>query len=173
MFSKRKDDHSRFNAIIDRYQERIYNHIRRMVVSHEDANDVTQETFIRIFRNLDSLKDDSSMTAWIYRIATNESIRFLNSRHNNVAIGDEVDEQTVPSLSDSEYVDYDNAMAVHFQNAILSLPQTQRTVFNLRYYDDLSYEEIATILGKTAGTVKVSYHLAKERIKKYITINCF
>lgn len=111
------------------------------------------------------------MTSWIYRIATNESIRFLSNKRNVAAPDSGSDEDLLNSLADSEYVDYDNAMAVHFQKAILSLPETQRTVFNLRYYDELSYEEIASILGNTPGASKVSYHLAKEKIKKYIINN--
>ena len=139
-----------FKMLMDNFQVPIYNYIRRLVVSHEDAEDVLQEVFIRVYRNLDQFRGESSLSTWIYRIATNESLRLLNTR------------------KDEEAIDYENELAVKFQEAILSLPEKQRLIFNLRYYDELDYEEISRILDSKVDTLKVNYHYAKEKIKEYI-----
>ena len=138
-----------FKMLMNSFQVPIYNYIRRLVVSHEDAEDVLQEVFIRIFRHIDQFREESSLSTWIYQIATNESLRLLNSRKE-------------------DYIDYENELAVKFQEAILSLPEKQRLVFNLRYYDELEYEEIARVLDSKVDTLKVNYHYAKEKIKEYI-----
>ena len=140
-----------FRLLVDSFQEPIYNYIRRMVVSHEDAEDVLQEVFIRVFRHLDQFRNESSLSTWIYRIATNECLRLLNSK-----------------LKASDYVDYEDELAVKFQEAILTLPEKQRIVFNLRYYDELEYEDIARVLDSKVETLKVNYHYAKDKIKEYI-----
>ena len=140
-----------FKLLIDFFQQPIYWHIRRLVVSHEDAEDILQEVFIRVFRHLPQFREESSLGTWIYRIATNECLRFLNMA--------------------SDYVDYENEMAVKFQQAILMLPEKQRVVFNLRYYDELEYEEISRITDTKVDTLKVNYHYAKEKIKEYMINN--
>lgn len=155
--------------LMETFQQPVYWHIRRMVVSHDDAEDVLQETFIRIFRYLSDFRAESSLATWIYRIATNECIRFLNRRKEMAVSTEEVQEELMGKLMASEYVDYDNEMAVKFQQAILTLPEKQRVVFNLRYYDDLSYEEISKITGSKVETLKSNYHFAKEKIKEYMT----
>ena len=142
--------------LMDSFQVPIYNYIRRLVVSHEDAEDVLQEVFIRVFRHIDQFREESSLSTWIYRIATNESLRLLNGRKDE------------GKLKASDYIDYENELAVKFQEAILSLPEKQRLVFNLRYYDELEYEEIARVLDSKVDTLKVNYHYAKEKIKEYI-----
>lgn len=158
-----------FKMLMDSFQEPIYNYIRRLVVSHEDAEDVLQEVFIRVFRHIDQFRSESSLSTWIYRIATNESLRLLNSRKKEDSVATEdVQEELMSKLKASDYIDYENELAVKFQEAILSLPEKQRLVFNLRYYDELEYEEIAHILDSKADTLKVNYHYAKEKIKEYI-----
>lgn len=157
-----------FKMLMDRFQEPIYWYIRRLVVSHEDAEDIIQEVFIRIFRHLDQFRYESSLSTWIYRIATNESLRFLNSRKEEAVSAEEVQEELINKLKASEYVDYENELAVKFQEAILSLPEKQRIVFNLRYYDELEYDAINRITGCSVDTLKVNYHYAKEKIKEYI-----
>ena len=117
-----------FRLLVDSFQEPIYNYIRRMVVSHEDAEDVLQEVFIRVFRHLDQFRNESSLSTWIY----------------------------------------EDELAVKFQEAILTLPEKQRIVFNLRYYDELEYEDIARVLDSKVETLKVNYHYAKDKIKEYI-----
>ena len=154
--------------LVKHFQEPIYWHIRRLVVSHEDAEDVVQETFIRVFRHLDQFREQSSLRTWVYRIATNEALRFLNSRSIESTSAEELQEELVGKLMASDYVDYEDGMAVKFQQAILSLPEKQRVVFNLRYYDELEYEEIARITDGRAETLKVNYHYAKEKIKEYM-----
>lgn len=158
-----------FKMLMDTFQEPIYNYIRRLVVSHEDAEDVLQEVFIRVFRNFEQFRNESSLSTWIYRIATNESLRLLNRRKGEKIVSSgEIHEELVGKLRASEYVDYENELAVKFQEAILSLPEKQRLVFNLRYYDELDYDQIERILETKAETLKVNYHYAKEKIKEYI-----
>ena len=129
-----------------------------MVVSHEDAEDVLQEVFIRVFRHLDQFRNESSLSTWIYRIATNECLRLLNSRKEEVISAEDVQEELMSKLKASDYVDYEDELAVKFQEAILTLPEKQRIVFNLRYYDELEYEDIARVLDSKVETLKVNYH---------------
>lgn len=157
-----------FKMLVDAFQEPIYNYIRRMVVSHEDAQDILQEVFIRVFRHWEQFRQESSLGTWIYKIATNECLRLLNGRKEEVVSSEEVKEELIGKLKASEYVDYENELAVKFQEAILSLPEKQRIVFNLRYYDELEYEEIAHIMESKVETLKVNYHYAKDKIKEYI-----
>lgn len=164
-----KDQRQGIRMLMDQYQEPLYNHIRRLLVSHEDAQDALQETFVRVFRSWNTFRGDSSLSTWLYRIATNESLRILNARKNRENLSDDdMQKELIGRLKTSEYIDYDDAMAVKFQEAILSLPEKQRLVFNFRYYDELSYDEIAGILDTKTDTLKVNYHYAKERIKSYI-----
>lgn len=160
-----------FRMLVEKYQRSIYWHIRRMVVSHEDAEDVLQETFIRIFKYLNEFRADSSLSTWIYRIATNECYRFLDKKKEVSVSTEEVQADLMNKLMASEYVDYDNEMEVKFQQAVLTLPEKQRLVFNLRYYDELSYEEISQITDAKVETLKANYHFAKEKIKKYMINN--
>ena len=118
---------------------------------------------------MDQFRGESSLSTWIYRIATNESLRLLNTRKDEEAIpAEEVQEELIGKLRASDYIDYENELAVKFQEAILSLPEKQRLIFNLRYYDELDYEEISRILDSKVDTLKVNYHYAKEKIKEYI-----
>jgi len=158
-----------FRMLLSAYQEPIYFFIRRMIVSYDDAKDVMQETFIRVFRSLNQFRNESSLTTWIYKIATNECIRFMNRRKENTISSEEINEEALNSIKASEYIDYSNEMAVKFQKAILRLPEKQRLVFNLRYYEALEYSEISKITGTKAETLKVDYHYAKEKIKNYMT----
>ena len=128
--------------MVEYFQEPIYYYIRRLVVLHEDAEDVLQEVFIQIYRHWDQFRNESSLSTWIYRIATNESLRLLNSRKKRETVSTEdMQESLISQLRASDYVDYENELAVKFQEAILRLPEKQRLVFNLRYYDELDYEE--------------------------------
>lgn len=151
----------------DRYGKRLYWHIRRLVVSHDDAEDALQETFIKIFTRADSFRGDS-LEAWCYRIATNEALQLLRKRTHAF--------QSMDSLSGelSEMVAAESApgadrSAVLFQQAILQLSTQQRVAFNLRYYDELSYAQIAAITGKSENSLRTNYHYAVEKIKEYLT----
>lgn len=139
-----------------------------MVVCHEDAEDVLQETFIRIFEHLADLKDLTQERAWVYRIATNEALQWLRSRHEFLSLEDEDATPLINTLKADPYTDTGDRLLVLFQEAVLTLPTMQRTVFNLRYYDELPYEEIAAVTGSSVGAAKTNYHLAKEKISKYI-----
>ena len=149
-----------FRLLMAKYMEPIYWHIRRLVGTHDDAQDAAQETFVRVFRAIGQLDAASSLSAWVYRIATHEALRLIEKR------------QTAPvSLATDAYVDYHDAEAVRMQQAIRSLPTKQQLAFNLRYYDELDYAEIARITDSTPASAKANYHLAKERIVKYLREN--
>lgn len=163
----REDAERGFRLLMARYREAVYWHVRRLLVSHDDAQDVTQETFIRVFRSFSGFKDECPFGVWIYRIATNEALRILERRRDeHLSLDDS--EAGADRLMADEYVDYSDLEAVKLQKAILSLPAKQQLAFNLRYYDELDYEAIAAITGSTAVNVKANYHTAKEKIIKYM-----
>lgn len=144
------------------YGETIYWHARRMVVVHEDAQDVLQETFIRIVRGIDSFKWESKLSSWIYRIAVNECLRMIENRNRRLQT--QSLEDITKMITSSDYVDLGNDASVKLQAAIQKLPNKQQTAFTLRYYDNLSYEDIAEIIGSNPAAAKMNYHHAKERI---------
>ena len=156
-----------FRLLMAKYKEPVYWHIRRLVISHDDAQDAAQETFVRVFRSFRQFKGGCSFSAWIYRIATNEALRMLERRRGERFSLDDP-ETGVSNLMADEYVDYSDLEAVKLQKAILSLPTKQQLAFNLRYYDEMDYDEIAAITGSTATRVKANYHLAKEKIIQYM-----
>lgn len=159
-----------FKLLMAKYKVPIYWHIRRLVVTHDDAQDATQEAFIRVFRSFSQFRGDSPLAAWIYRIATNEALRLLEQRKREQLSLDENEVEANRLMADN-YVDYSDLETVKLQRAILSLPTKQQLAFNLRYYDELSYDEIAQITESNAATVKVNYHLAKEKIITYMKTN--
>ncbi len=166
-----KDVEKGFGLLMARFREPIYWHIRRLVVSHDDAQDAAQETFIRIFKSIGQLNDDSSLSAWVYRIATNEALRMLDrNKTANLSI-DAADGESFFNLHADEYVDYDDAVTVKLQQAVLSLPTKQQLAFNMRYYDGLEYDEIARILDSTESSVKANYSIAKQKIIKYMNLD--
>lgn len=159
-----EDTEKGFRLLMRNYKEALYWHIRRLVVSHDDAQDAAQEAFIRIFRSFGQYNEANSLRAWIFRIATNEALRLIERRH--------ADTMPIDGLFDVQadsYVNYGDLEAVRLQKAILSLPPKQQLAFNLRYYDEMDYEEIAQIAETSAASVKASYHVAKEKIIKYMT----
>lgn len=160
-----------FRLLMASYREPLYWHIRRLVVSHDDAQDAAQEAFVRIFRNFSQYSEENSFRAWIFRIATNEALRIL-VRHKNTTMLS-LDDVTADILSTKAYAFYDSsdAIAVRLQKAILHLPAKQQLAFNLRYYDELSYEEIAEVADSSAASAKTNYHLAKEKIIEYMLNN--
>ncbi len=159
-----------FRLLMQKYKQPVYWHIRRLVVAHDDAQDATQETFIRIFRSFDKFRDDNSFRGWIFRIATNEALRLIDARKQG-QVSIEEDDNGANRIMASDYVDYTDLEAVKLQNAIHTLPTKQQAAFNLRYYDELSYEEIAEATGSTASSVKMNFHIAKEKIIKYMNSN--
>ncbi len=166
----REKSETGFRLLMQKYKQPVYWHIRRLVVAHDDAQDATQEAFIRIFRSFDKFRDDNSFRAWIFRIATNEALRLIGSRkQEQVSLEDDGDKAN--RIMADNYVDYSDLEAVKLQKAILSLPAKQQAAFNLRYYDELSYEEIAEATGATPSAVKANFHIAKEKIIKYMNSN--
>ena len=156
-----------FRMLMAKYQEPVYWHIRRLVVSHDDAQDASQETFVRIYRSQGNYRGDCSLRSWIYRIATNEALRLIGKRKQEVVSIDS--QQTGVNLVMADnYIDYDDKVAVKLQKAILSLPSKQQLAFNLRYYDELGFDEIARIADSTPTSIKASYHIAKEKIIKFM-----
>ena len=159
-----------FRMLMQKYMQPVYWHIRRLVVAHDDAQDATQETFIRIFRSFGTFRDDRSFRGWIFRIATNEALRLVGSRkQGQVALDD--DGSGICRIMADKDVDYTDLETVKLQKAILSLPARQQAAFNLRYYDELSYGEIAEATGSTPSAAKMNYHIAKEKIIRYMNQN--
>lgn len=163
----RQDSEAGFRLLMAGYRESVYWHIRRLVVSHADAQDAVQDTFVRIFRSLGQLRQGHSLRGWIYRIATNEALRLISRRRVSSRPLDELWSET-DSMAADTYIDYSDLIAVRMQRAILSLPSRQQLAFNLRYYDEMSYDEIAMVVGSTAAAAKSNYYLAKEKIVEYM-----
>lgn len=162
-----QDTEQGFRLLMKRYKEPVYWHIRRMVVLHDDAQDATQETFIRIYRSFDNYRGECTLRSWIYRIATNEALRTIGRRRAD-EVSMEQESEAVQQVPADSYVDYSDAAALRFQQAVLSLPRMQQLVFNLRYYDELPFDEIAQVAGTTTASAKASYHKAKEKITTYM-----
>ena len=169
-----RDESSRnkaFSVIVAQYKERLYWHIRKIVIVHEDADDVLQNTFIKAWKGLETFKNEAQLYTWLYRIATNECINFLNQKRSKHMMPLEDAEFY---LSDSlHYDDYfsGDELQLQLQKAILSLPEKQRIVFNMKYFDEMSYNEISEILGTSVGALKASYHHAVKKIKDWFELN--
>ena len=157
-----------FTAIIKKYQEKLYWHIRRMVVDHEDANDVLQNVFIRVWNGLENFREDSQLYTWLYRVATNECLSFLDQQKRKSALPlDESESGLSNKIVADKYFDA-NKLEWKLQLAIQQLPEKQRLVFNLRYYDEMPYEEMSRVLDTSEGALKASYHHAVKKIEDYI-----
>ena len=157
-----------FTAILKKYQEKLYWHIRRMVVDHEDANDVLQNMFIKVWKGLDNFREDSQLYTWLYRIATNESLSFLDQQKRKSTLSmDEEESSLTNKLKADKYFDA-NKLEWKLQVAIQQLPEKQRIVFNLRYYDEMPYEEMSKVLETSEGALKASYHHAAKKIEDFI-----
>ena len=157
-----------FTAIIKKYQERLYWHIRRMVITHDDANDVLQNLFIKVWNALGNFREDSQLFTWLYRIATNESLTFLEQqkRRSSVSFND-VETGLSNKIKADEGFDA-NKLEWKLQLAIQQLPEKQRLVFNLRYYDEMPYEQMSRVLETSEGALKASYHHAAKKVEDYI-----
>lgn len=166
-----RDENSRnyaFSLIVQQFQERVYWHIRRIVIDHDDADDITQNTFIKAWKGLDNFKEDSQLFTWLYRIATNESITFLNKKRKLLFIPiKDVEKDLSNQLENDEYFT-GNEIQLKLQKALLTLPEKQRLVFNMKYFDELKYEEMAEILNTSVGALKASYHHAVKKIETFL-----
>ena len=156
-----------FNEVIKIYTEPLYWQIRKMVIDHDDANDVLQNTFIKAWSSIENFRGDAKLSTWLYKIAINESITFINKekQRNNVSLDDD-DSFLINSLASDEWFDGDD-LRLELQKAINSLPEKQRLIFNMRYFDDMKYEDMSEILGTTVGALKASYHHAVKKIEKF------
>lgn len=166
LISKKATFDKGFSLLMDRYQERLYWHVRRIVVDHDDADDVIQNTFIKVFKGLSGFKRRSKLYTWLYRIATNESMSFLQKRKRHLTQSTDSEGSLTLNLAADPYFDGDEVQARLVQ-AVGQLPDKQRVVFNMRYYDEMKYSEISEILGTSTGALKASYHHAAKKIEHF------
>lgn len=160
---------SAFNQILNKYQKRLYWHIRKMVIDHDDTDDILQNTFIKIWNNLHGFREDSQLYTWLYRIATNECLTFLNKKKNNNILSISDVEHSLHEKIDSEKNYTGEEIQRKLQKAILTLPEKQRLVFNMKYFDAMKYEEMSVVLDTSVGALKASYHHAVKKIESFIT----
>lgn len=166
-----KDKDEAFRALISLYKERLYWHIRNIVKSHDDTDDVLQNTFIKVYKNIHNFKGDSKLFSWMYRIATNESITFINKNAKRLQTSsEEVQQQAINNLTSDVYFEGSD-IQLKLQKAIAKLPEKQQLVFNMKYFQDLKYKEISKILETSEGALKASYHIAVKKIEDYLTNN--
>lgn len=160
-----------FNEVMRLYSEPLYWQVRRMVENHDDANDILQNTFLKAWQSVEGFRGDARLSTWLYKIALNEAITFLarERKRLNVSLDDE-ESHLVHQIESDEYVDGD-ALALKLRKAVASLPEKQRLVFNMKYFDEMKYEDISEILGTTVGALKASYHLAVKKIEQYFANN--
>jgi RNA polymerase sigma-70 factor (ECF subfamily) len=166
-----RDDETRsyaFNLIVRKYQERLYWHIRKIVIQHDDSDDVIQNTFLKVWTGLDGFREDSQLYTWLYRIATNEALTFLKRKKNKFFVPlVDIEQQLSSTLESGPHMN-GTEIQITLQKAILTLPEKQRLVFNMKYFDELKYEEISSILGTSVGALKASFHHAVKKIEKFI-----
>jgi RNA polymerase sigma factor (sigma-70 family) len=166
-----KTQNQAFEKLLRLYQKPLYNHIRNIVLNHDDTDDVLQNTFVKVYRNLDNFKQESKLFSWIYRIATNEAITFINQKAKRSATtSQELQSKLVDNLQSDVYFD-GSEIQLKLQKAIHQLPEKQQLVFKMKYFEELKYEEISEILGTSVGGLKASYHLAVKKIEEFINSN--
>ena len=155
-----------FSDIVSQYREPLYWKIRHIVLNHDDANDILQNVFIKAWKNIDDFQNRAKISTWLYRIAINESLDFIRKQKSTAVIESDADNNIANRLIADEYFDGDKTVAM-LQQAIATLPEVQRVVFNLRYYDEMKYSEMSKILNTTEGALKASYHIAVKKITEY------
>ena len=162
-----------FDQLVKIYQQKVYWHIRKMVIDHDDSDDLTQETFIKVWKALDNFKGESQLFTWIYRIATNECLNHLAKKKRRFFLPiNDITEELSNKLDDIDMISGDE-IQLKLQKALLTLPDKQRLVFNMKYYDELKYEEIADITGTSVGALKASYHLAVKKVEDHLKKSVF
>ncbi|MDA3954478.1 MAG: RNA polymerase sigma factor [Bacteroidales bacterium] len=158
-----------FNLIVRKYQEKLYWHIRKIVIKHEDSNDILQNTFIKVWKGLDGFREDSKLYTWLYRIATNESLTFLKQQKTKYLLPIVDYENNLKETLVSDVYFNGNEIQCKLQKAVLDLPEKQRIVFNMKYFDEMKYDDMSKILETSVGALKASYHHAVKKIEKYFT----
>ncbi|MBN2521442.1 MAG: sigma-70 family RNA polymerase sigma factor [Bacteroidales bacterium] len=167
-FKTKKDQNSVFSLLLQKYQTKIYWHIRKIVLNHDDTDDLTQNTFIKVYKNLHNFRQDSELYTWIYRIATNEALSFLKQKKRKLLFSlSDVEDYLLNNLKSDKYFNGDE-LQQKLQNILLKLPEKQRLVFNMKYFDDMKYEDMAKILKTSVGALKASYHHAVKKIEKFL-----
>jgi RNA polymerase sigma factor (sigma-70 family) len=162
-----------FNQLVNIYQQKIYWHIRKMVIDHDDADDLTQETFIKAWKGLENFKGESQLFTWLYRIATNECLNHLTKKKRRFFLPiNDLTEELSNKIDDSVLISGEE-IQLKLQKALLTLPDKQRLVFNMKYYDEMKYEEIAEITGTSVGALKASYHLAVKKVEDFLKKDTF
>ena len=168
MFRDEQRRNYAFNLITRKYQERLYWHIRKMVISHDDTDDLLQNTLVKAWKALADFREESQLYTWLYRIATNEALTFLRKKRTRLFLPlVDVEAQLSNTLESDPYFN-GNELQKKLQKAVLKLPEKQRLVFNMKYFDEMKYEEISAILGTSVGALKASYHHAVEKIEKFL-----
>lgn len=163
--------HKAFDTLVSEFSEPLYWHIRKMVVNHNDTNDLLQNVFLKAWKNIHNFRGDAKLSTWLYKIAVNESLNFLNHERQKRDISDDnADEFLLNNIESDEYFDGD-AVEIKLQEAIATLPEKQRIVFLMRYYDEMKYEEMSEILGTSVGALKASYHHAVKKITSKLEID--
>lgn len=170
MMQEKRSQEKGVRMLMDAYQSRLYWHIRRLIVDHDTAQDVLQETFIKAFQNFHQFKQDSQLYTWLYRIATNEALQQLNKMKRMQKTDEDAENHLVNLVADNASVEGDEIQLL-LQKAIQTLPEKQKLVFTMRYFEDLPYEEISKIVDMSVGTLKTNYHYAKQKIEEYIKEN--
>ncbi|WDO14789.1 sigma-70 family RNA polymerase sigma factor [Flavobacterium sp. WW92] len=166
-----KTQNKAFQLLLSTYQKPLYNHIRNIVLNHDDANDVLQNTFVKVFQHLANFKGESKLFSWLYRIATNEAITFLNAKaKRNGMTSENFQQKQIESLKADSYFEGD-VIQLKLQKAITTLPEKQQLVFKMRYFEELKYEQLSEILGTSVGALKASYHHAVKKIEEYMLKN--
>ncbi len=166
-----KTQNEAFQKLLHNYQKPLYYHIRNIVLNHDDADDVLQNTFIKVFQNLKNFKGDSKLFSWMYRIATNEALTFIKQKaQKNKTSTEELNAKTIDNLQSDVYFE-GNEIQIKLQKAIALLPHKQQLVFKMKYFEELKYEEIATILETSVGALKASYHHAVKKIEAFVISN--
>jgi len=164
-----KTQNAAFEKLLSTYQRPLYNHIRNMVLDHDDANDVLQNTFVKIFRHIGGFKGDSKLFSWMYRIATNEALSFINQRARRGGISNlEQQAKLVDNLQTDTWFDGDD-LQLKLQKAVSLLPEKQQLVFKMKYFEEMKYEDMSEILGTSVGALKASFHHAVKKIEHYMT----
>jgi RNA polymerase sigma-70 factor (ECF subfamily) len=168
MFRNSDTKNYAFNLLMRKYQERLYWQVRKIVISHDDSDDVIQNTFLKVWGGLESFREDSQLFTWLYRIATNEALTFLKKKKTKFLLPlVDVEQQLSRTLESDPYVN-GNELQIKLQQAILKLPEKQRIVFNMKYFDEMKYEDMSDVLGTSVGALKASFHHAVKKIEKFL-----
>ncbi len=168
LFQKEEDREYVFRLIVDKYKEKLYRHIRSIVLDHYDTDDVLQETFLKVWRALPGFREESGLYTWLYRIATNETLSFLRKKKKHLLVSfTGIENKMAEKLTEDEYFNGD-AVQLKLQKAVLTLPEKQKLIFNMKYFNEMKYEDMSAILNTSVGALKASYHHAVKKIEKYM-----